>query len=376
MGHGTIAVALSAALGLLSSAQAGVQKKEYIESIKGEIGTLEQDLLQNAESQRSVNVQLKKIRRLLTLQQKEIEFSRAKIDELAVSMKGLSEQKTKLMESVENRKKSLRTRLRELTKLGESVPLEADWLADLEVSNQKEYYLTKTLKRDLAEVTRLKQDVQEALALELRILEEKNRLDFYVHDLQNQLAQLNANEELHREILRTNHASRLDALRRIRSLKESEHEIEKMIQGMGHHDRDSSGFLALKGRLPLPATGSVLGGFGKSYDRKTSLLTFQKGITLAVSDGADVRTVAPGRVAFAGPLKNYGLIAIVEHEGRYYTLYGQMAKLTAHEGAEVKQGDVLGQTSAEPLYFEIRDKNVAINPLQWLLNGSITLSKH
>ena len=52
-----------------------------------------------------------------------------------------------------------------------------------------------------------------------------------------------------------------------------------------------------------------------------------------------------------------------------------MGTVAVREGMQVQQGDALGKTDGEPLYFEIRNKNVAINPSQWLTDASTKLTK-
>lgn len=369
-----------------------------VNGIRSQISALEKDLLASKETQASASSQLKKIRKLLLLQQEEIALSRTKVSELNASMSELSGQKQALLGKIEKQKVDLKKKLREMHRLSEADPLDASWLRSVDADNQKAYFLTKTLKKDLASVERFKEDVNAALSLELRILEEKNKLDYYVQDLESQMSLLSANEQIQREILKTNRSSRLEVLRQVRALKESEREIERMLSMLKPQEQDEQietrrglrvreelvrsgaaidvGLGALKGKLPLPVIGQLLSGFGKSYNRKTNLLTFQKGITLSANPSAEVKAVAAGKAVFAGPLNNYGLIAIVEHPGRYYTLYGQMGAVAVQTGAMVAQGEVVGRTSGEPFYFEIRNKNIAINPLQWFLNSSITLTKH
>lgn len=337
--------------------------------VRSEINAIERDLLQGNESQASASGQLKKIRKLLALQQKEIQLSRAKVKELSESMQTLSTQKQALLSNIEKQKAGLKLKLRELDKLTQAEALDASWLTMLDVDNQKSYYLAKTLKKELAAVESLKKDVQAALALELKILEEKNKLDYYVQELHSQMSLLGANEQIQSEIFRTNRANRLEALRRMKSLKDSEREIESMISSFREPETVEVTLAGLKGKLPFPVEGQILSGFGKSFNPKTNLLTFQKGITLGAKPSSDVKAVSGGKVVFAGPLKNYGLVVILEHPGQYYTLYGQLGSVGVALGGKIGQGGVVGRTNGEPLYFEIRDKNVAINPVQWLSAG-------
>lgn len=377
-------IALTCTLVFTMAAPCFAAKSVDVGVIRTEISSLERDLLQSKESQATAASQLKKIRRLMALQQKEIQLSRAKITELSQSLDTLSSQKTLLLQNVEKQKSALKRKLRELNNLTQLDALDATWVSSLDADNQKSYFLAKTLKKELAAVETLKKDVHAALTLEIRIIEEKNKLDYYVQELQSQATLLIANEEVQREIIRTNRTNRLEAMRRMQSLKESERELEQMIAKFPEKLNPETETLnvvdvtlaALKGKLPYPVSGQVLSSFGKSFNSKTNLLTFQKGITLEAAPASDVKAVSSGKVAYVGPLKNYGLIVILEHPGQYYTLYGQLGSVSVELGRTLTQGMLVGRTNGEPLYFEIRNKNVAINPLQWLGNGSITLSKH
>jgi len=343
--------------------------------VQREINSLEHDLLESKEKQTSAGTQLRKIRRLMSLQRKEIELSQKKIDDLGQSLGSLSAQKRVIIENIDRQKAGLRRKLRELDRIASQDMLDASWLRNPDAFAQREYYLSRTLRKDLGAVEKLKSDVQAALLLELKIIEERERLDYYVQELKDQSALLSANEEVQKEILRTNRSNRLDALRRVRSLRESERELEHFLVTAQPAPALEGNLAELKGKLPLPTSGAVLSSFGRAYDAKTNLFTFQKGITIGASSGAEVRAVSGGKVVFVGPLKNYGNIVILEHPGQYYSLYGQLGRVLPSEGQAVRPGEVVGSLLEKPLYFEIRKKNVAINPLHWFPNGSIKLSQ-
>jgi len=363
-----------------------------LRAIRGEISMLEKDLLQSRENHASASAQVKKIKRLVALQKKEIEFSKKRVQELGTSLVNLSARKQELVANIATQKSALKRKLRELNKLTENESLDASWIKSIDRDNQKAYFLSKTLQKDLVRVSKLKSDVAEALALELKIIDERNKVDYYVQELSGQISLLSSNEGVYKEIITTNRASRLEALEKMRSLKESEQALEKTLSQHTEiakpapvitppvsalsKDTIEVSLAALKGKLPFPADGNVLSGFGKSFNSKTNLLTFQKGITIGVRPSSAVRAVAPGKVVFSGPLKNYGQIVILEHRGQYFSLYGQLGRATVASGATIQQGDTVGQSSGEPLYFEIRNRNVAVNPVQWLANGAITLTKH
>ncbi|MBI2712565.1 MAG: peptidoglycan DD-metalloendopeptidase family protein, partial [Bdellovibrio sp.] len=149
----------------------------------------------------------------------------------------------------------------------------------------------------------------------------------------------------------------------IQRTRETEREVSKAML--------SGEFGKLKGKLPYPVDGfRLVGGFGKAFDAKSGLYVFKKGIDLATQFGENVKAISQGKVAFAGELPGYGQVVLLDHGDHFYSLYGHMGRVVKKNNDSVKRGETLGLTgdSTTPLYFEIRSRNVAVNPLQWLLN--------
>src|SRR5688572_21263839 len=79
-------------------------------------------------------------------------------------------------------------------------------------------------------------------------------------------------------------------------------------------------FEDLKGRLSFPVKGYLGAGFGKVIDPRFGTVTLQQGIALRAPAGEAVRAVAPGKIVFAGWLRGYGNLLILDHGGGYHTL--------------------------------------------------------
>jgi septal ring factor EnvC (AmiA/AmiB activator) len=125
-------------------------------------------------------------------------------------------------------------------------------------------------------------------------------------------------------------------------------------------------FSTLKGKLPLPVAGRLVNAFGSERTQGLS-----NGILIAANEGAEIRAVTKGRVAYAGNLQGYGLLMIVEHGKEYMTLYAFNQSLYKKKGDWVDAGEVIasvgqsGGRSQSGLYFEIRKKGKPIDPLVW-----------
>ena len=134
-------------------------------------------------------------------------------------------------------------------------------------------------------------------------------------------------------------------------------------------------FAQFKGRLQLPlAAGRVVSSFGRAFDPKSRLFIFKKGIDIVPPDGGrgatPVHAIFAGKVAYSGELPEYGQVAIIDHGNHFYSLCAHLGRLSRKAGDAVAAGDAIGLTdgSGTPVYFEIRARNVAVNPLQWVAN--------
>jgi septal ring factor EnvC (AmiA/AmiB activator) len=127
-------------------------------------------------------------------------------------------------------------------------------------------------------------------------------------------------------------------------------------------------FGTLKGKLPLPAKGRVLAKFG---DPKPVGNMRWRGLFVSAEEGAPVRALSPGRVAYADWLRGFGLLLILEHGDGYMTLYGHNQSLSKQAGERVEAGEVVarvGSTGDAPqpgLYFEVRHHGEPRDPLLW-----------
>lgn len=132
---------------------------------------------------------------------------------------------------------------------------------------------------------------------------------------------------------------------------------------------DGSAFVARKGNLPWPLQGRVNNAFGQS--RADGRLTWH-GMLIAASEGTSVQAIFRGRVVFANWLRGFGLLTIVDHGGGYMTLYGHADVLLKTVGDWTESGETIaragksGGQQMSGLYFEVRQKGIARDPIGWL----------
>ena len=128
-----------------------------------------------------------------------------------------------------------------------------------------------------------------------------------------------------------------------------------------------------KGKLPWPIQGRIITAFGLQKHPRFNTITLNNGIEIAPKkEKAIIQSVHPGRVVYADVFEGYGNLIIIDHGMAYYSLYGHCSEFLVAKGDAVKAGQPValvgdsGSLNGECLYFELRFKTRALDPLQWL----------
>jgi septal ring factor EnvC (AmiA/AmiB activator) len=128
-----------------------------------------------------------------------------------------------------------------------------------------------------------------------------------------------------------------------------------------------------KGKLPWPLEGRVITAFGFERHPDFQTMVMNKGVEISpAKDKSLILAIHTGKVVYADYFQGYGNLLIIDHGMTYYSLYGHCAEFLAAAGDMVRAGQpvaVVGDTGSlkgECLYFEIRYKTKALDPLQWL----------
>ncbi len=125
-------------------------------------------------------------------------------------------------------------------------------------------------------------------------------------------------------------------------------------------------------RFISPLKGYISSKFGIRLDPFTHEMHFHSGVDIAAPKGTPVHAAMSGRVIFSGYQKGYGNIVILKHKNNLITKYAHNSKLLVKKGDYVKQGDTIslvgstGRSTGPHLHFEVRIKNKAVNPLNFI----------
>jgi septal ring factor EnvC (AmiA/AmiB activator) len=128
-------------------------------------------------------------------------------------------------------------------------------------------------------------------------------------------------------------------------------------------------FSSLKGRLRLPVRGELSNRFGAP---RSGGGPPWKGLFIRSPAGQEVRAVAAGRVVFADWMRGFGNLLVLDHGEGFLTIYGNGEAVLKQTGDSVRAGDVVatvgntGGNEFSGLYFEIRHRGEAFDPLRWI----------
>jgi septal ring factor EnvC (AmiA/AmiB activator) len=164
-------------------------------------------------------------------------------------------------------------------------------------------------------------------------------------------------------------ARRLEAF--VRELQAKQRRLAK-VPPAPPGDAPRTGFGTLRGRLPWPAEGRIIGAFGPQVHPRFGTRTFRNGVDIEAAEGTEVAAVYTGHVVYTGWFKGYGNLIILDHGHDFYTLYAHVAEMLVKEGDDVRQGQRIGTVGdtgslAGPrLYFEVRFQGKPVDPADWL----------
>jgi septal ring factor EnvC (AmiA/AmiB activator) len=97
-----------------------------------------------------------------------------------------------------------------------------------------------------------------------------------------------------------------------------------------------------------------------------------RGILVRASTGAPVQAIGGGTVVYSNWLRGFGNLLIVDHGQEYLSVYAYNQSLLKQVGDTVRAGDTValaGSTGGQvdsALYFEIRHRGAAVDPIAYL----------
>lgn len=135
-------------------------------------------------------------------------------------------------------------------------------------------------------------------------------------------------------------------------------------------------------RNPVDAT-RVSSKFGKRFHPVLNRLRDHKGVDYAAPIGTPIKSSGDGKVIHLGRKGGYGNTVVIQHGGKYQTLYAHLVKFKKglRRGDKVKQGEIIGYigrsglATGPHLHYEFRVNGIHRNPLTVKLPGAAPITQ-
>lgn len=358
----------------------GAEERSAAKTSHSQIQQIEKDLLEQQEALLSINSKEKGILEELERLQREVVVNRRSLKELSSQIKEISyeiERGKKRVQSLNDSSCAVRDylikRLVAFYKFGRSGYI---WLLTSSTNLQEFQKTIKYMKTILAEDSRalnildnqkrqienelygLKQNV--AKMQELKKVENSKmaQLETYIEKKVLLLMKIHQEKEFHAK-----------AVKELENATRNLHETMIHLKTKQKQDPVPQQFAQMKGKLPLPVNGKILGDAKQSGFNP---FRHRKGIYIKGSPGEAVRSVFPGRVDYSGWFKGYGQLLIVDHGHRYFTVFAHLEERIKEKGESVSEGEIVGLLGdpgwqvGPGVYFEIRKGGDHLDPQKWL----------
>jgi septal ring factor EnvC (AmiA/AmiB activator) len=352
--------------------------EQRLSRINGQIKDLRTRLETEARKESSVlsslariNLTRKLVERELAAQNVELERGRAELAAIQTNLKGLRA-------GIDRERESMERTLVTLYKFGRF-----DFFQFLLQARDIETYASES--KHLALLARSQDEV---VAGYLASLEELRAAQSALESKQRDLAEMARAASLKRQELETEARKNTTLVQEIRKnretykrtlaeLAESAEELQKLMNKIIAQEWVlPAAFVPLterRGRLVWPIDGRIVTPFGYEKHPDFDTVVMNKGVEIAPAKGRSlILAVHAGKVVYADYFQGYGNLLIVDHGMTYYTLYGHCSEFLAAVGDMVRTGQPVavvgdsGSLKGECLYFEVRYKTKALDPLQWL----------
>ena len=365
---------------LLSQVIYGADRENDLEGIKKKIKKEKQGIIKVKEEEGSVLQSLEKIEKRLEGQISRLKGINASFKAISLDLQKREREEELLSLSLRVRRRLFKKRARALYKWqrGGSPFILLNGGGSVTDLMRRKRYLELMLVKDRELVDNLHSESAEQQALKKALVDKRKNLDRQKSALLKVKGSIRQERKKKRQILARLKREKKIRTRALKELEQAALRLQKMMNEIVRKPMvkpvkayRGKGFAAVKGRLPYPVRGKVVGGFGKTSHPEFPAEVFRKGIDIEAPLGEEIKAVETGRVIFAGRFSGYGKMIIIDHGERYYTVYAHLFEILKKPGESAQKGESIalvgdsGSLQGARLYFEIRKDGQPLDPLRW-----------
>jgi septal ring factor EnvC (AmiA/AmiB activator) len=355
-----------------------LQRQADLARIQARIAALEKKLAESEKSVATVQDQLRRLDLRLELSTEENRALATRREELAARLQGLSADRETAAAAAEESRKTLVARARVLYRFGRfgyfRILLEArDVSAFLKSVDRLDALARRDgelMARDRAARERLSEDLWREQGV-------KKEIDLLYARSRREAARMAAVKEEREQFLARQRRFAVSGREEVVTLTDKATRLERLLDVLAGQSTNeplgpSGSIRPWKGVLDWPARGALVETYGRHRHPKFDAWTVSNGISLSLPQGTSVRSVYSGKAVYAQWLAEYGNLVILDHGDGILTLYAWLQAVSVTPGSYVPAGATVGLAGVGPgreepgVYFEVRDRQKAQDPVAWL----------
>lgn len=372
------AATLILAATLAQSPSPDLERHQDLARIQARIAALERKLAESQKNVATAEEQLKRLDLRLELATEENRALAASREDLSRRLASLSSERESAAAAAQRSRRALLARARVLHRFGRfgyfRILLEARDVNALLAGVDRLDALARRdgdlLLRDRAARERLTADLSREQAV-------KKQLDQLYSRSRRESARIASLKQEREQFLERQRRFAASGREEVASLTDKAARLERLLEALSRGSSEqpaspSGSIRPWKGVLDWPARGTLVETFGRHRHPRFDAWTYSNGIALSLPEGTPVRAVYAGKAVYAQWLAEYGNLVILDHGDGVLTLYAWLRGVSVVPGTYVPVGTPVGSAGVGPgreepgVYFEVRDRQKAQDPVAWL----------
>jgi septal ring factor EnvC (AmiA/AmiB activator) len=225
-------------------------------------------------------------------------------------------------------------------------------------------------RRDRDLIEKLSEEVQRQETLQKELTQQKEELAGQSQTLREAKESVRQDVGKRRQILASLRREKETRMRALKELEQAALRLQKMMDEMSQRTvakpQDAptgAGLDGVRGKLEWPVKGEVTSAFGKSKHPEFAVEVSRHRIEAPLAK----RSVSREGRKYSRPPGWYKMV-IVDHGGRFFTIYAHLSDILKKKGDEIRRGEVVGlagdsdSLAGAKLYFEMRKDGHSIDP--------------
>jgi Membrane-bound metallopeptidase len=366
------------------------EAKQKLADLRSKMEALAKQQADTAERRDSVNAELARQANALAGAARAVHQTDTELAAKQRQLDQLQQQRTALKQTLDSQRAAIADLLRATYALGHGSDLRL-LLGDEDVARiSRALVYSKYFQQDrVARVQKLMTDLAKLQELENSIASEQQALQATKAQREQQAKTLSQQRAAQQKLAAAADAQYKDQAERLAALKQNAQSLNSLVDKLQKvideaareaAAREAAARAAASGRHPghkLPPPPIEVGNASANirgnlpWPASGVVNSYGNGVLIKAGGGSEIHAVARGRVIYAGFLRGYGMLLIINHGNGWMSMYGNNETLLHGVGDQVDAGEAIGTASAPTgintgVYFELRKGGQPVDPRSWL----------